>query len=57
MQQKQNEILKILLSLSEEEQNQMMMELNLKLRQERIKKVWDLEEESRRIKWSLNSLS
>lgn len=57
MQQKQDEILKILLSLSEEEQNQMMMELNLKLRQERIKKVWDLEEESRRIKWSLNSLS
>ena len=57
MQQKQEEILKILLSLSEEEQNQMMMELNLKLRQERIKKVWDLEEESRRIKWSLNSLS
>ena len=56
MQQKQDEILKILLSLSEEEQNQMMMELNLKLRQERIKKVWDLEEESRRIKWSLNSL-
>ena len=57
MQQKQDEILKILLSLSEEEQNKMMMELNLKLRQERIKKVWDLEEESRRIKWSLNSLS
>lgn len=57
MQQKQDEILKILLSLSEEEQNTMMMELNLKLRQERIKKVWDLEEESRRIKWSLNGLS
>lgn len=56
MQQKQEEILKILLSLSEEEQNQMLLELNVLVKQDRIKRVWELEKEARRINWTLNGI-
>lgn len=50
-------ILELLNTLSEEEQNVLMEELNRALKQQRLQKSMKLEKESRRIKWSLNGLN
>ena len=50
------QILKLLNTLSEEEQNVLMEELRTALKQERLLKAFKLGEEGRRIEWSLKGL-
>ena len=50
------QILELLNTLSEEEQNILMEEINRALKQQRLTKVIELGKEGRRIEWSLKGL-
>ena len=50
------QILELLNTLPEEEQNILMEELNRALKQQRLQKSMELEREATRITWSLNGL-
>ena len=50
------QILDILNTIPEEEQNILMEELNRALKQQRLAKIYELEEEARRINWSIKTL-
>lgn len=50
------QILELLNTLSEEEQNVLMEEIIKSLKQERLAKVMELGKEERRIEWSLKGL-
>jgi hypothetical protein len=50
------QILELLNTLPEEEQNILMEELNRALKQQRLQKSMELSKEARRIEWSLKGL-
>ena len=50
------QILDLLNTLPEEEQNILIEELRQSLKQQRISKIFKVEEEARRIEWSLKGL-
>jgi hypothetical protein len=50
------QILELLNTLSEEEQNVLMEELNRALKQQRLQKLMELGKEASRIEWSLKGL-
>lgn len=50
------QILDILNTIPEEEQNILMEELTKSLKQQRLAKTYELEEEARRINWSIKTL-
>jgi len=50
------QILDLINTVSEEEQNLLMEELRIALKQQRLQKSLELEREGRRINWSLNGL-
>jgi hypothetical protein len=50
------QILDLMNTLPEEEQNLLMEELRTALKQQRISKIFKVEEEARRIEWTLKGL-
>lgn len=50
------QILELLNTLSEEEQNEIMEEVIKSLKQQRLAKAFELEKEANRLRWNLNKL-
>lgn len=50
------QILELINTLPEEQQNILMEEVNRALKQQRLQKLMELEKEAIRVKWSLNGL-
>jgi hypothetical protein len=50
------QILELLNTIPEEQQNILMEELNRALKQQRLQKLMELDKESDRLRWSLNGL-